>query len=613
MKIKDRFRGLNLIDDPTELLPGESVICDNLYIKGKSLIQRDKEIQFVASPTTPNNIIAIYLAENINPQHPLLFYFDTDKKMRAYSWSDGQWVGTVISGISFDIDLSGLTDNIRFLEWEDKLIVFSLGGNRIYIFSYINSVPTWTEVNITQFVNCTTTITETQIGPYPPIVGAKYIFEYENSTYGFTGYPYFTDGTVIHEISGLTDGSYSISITMDSFTVPPFSQGYDRVNLYRKRLFADGTEDDHYYFIKSTPIIDGQMSINFVDPVTEPETLITFDLTRVNESGQVIDLPQDITAAEWYNSRVVWATKDGTISFSYENNPFQVPGGVKGNIVSRNSGYAITNLLNFYGTLIIFTEKGIYHCVGLVGNTQADSTYQIYTADPDIRCYPVPNMVVLDSYIFFIAEKGLYRYDTRIPVDVSRNIRPLWIGFPPNKIAKTTLAVDKEKGLILICIPEETVLVYHYDIDLRAEPGEKTVGEWSTWDLLDTVYIHQANRISSSEANEDRDRQSLIPVFAAATKLYYLSGVGNVDSQWKSGEIGGDSLSIKRWLQIKSRIDGTFTLKANDTTIYTNSVDGRYVDRGRIKQRSQTLILEVTSTGQVKLVDFDITAERIGT
>lgn len=605
MKIKDRFRGLNLVDDPTELDPGESLVCNDLYLKGKSLVNREKAIKL---PIISEDIVATHLAENVSTTLAFLFLFDINRTMRIYiyAYSDGSWTEFP----DYAQSLSQLDPTqVRFLEWSDKIIAYDQDSE--YIFNKNISPNPWVHVPTQNIYGAANVVPSGTNADRPSFKGVRYLVEFTHSYYGYTGY--FIESLV--PLAGIfiektfASGQHAVlTLTLDTFIQNPLTLGYDTVNLYRKIIYDDDSEDDQYYFIKRYyPLTPPGVSVVLYDDVSETG-IDYFDLTRVNGDNLIDDLPDGKTIADWYNGRVVWATKYGTVSFSYLNNPFKIVGTSKDSVVSSSATYPIVNLLNYFGTLIIFTQKGIYHLVGLIADDQINSTYQFYYAVPDLRCYYVPKILLIENLIYFLAEDGLYNYDARTFKPLGGKIRPIWY---EQEVEGASLAYDLEKKLILVCIPGEQVLVYHFSDQFKATAYEAgQAGEWTTWDLKDADLILNINRpITGGKV------LSLIPAFISGDELYYLYGQESVDDtltcEWRSNKLGGD-LTIKRWGEIRTRIEGTYSLKIDDEEIYSDSIEYRYVPRGRIKKRSDMITLSVESEGPVRLVDFDIEAEKIG-
>lgn len=602
MRIKDRFRGLNLLDDPEELLPGESTVCNDFYLKGGSLVSRSK-YDYLNQAFISDEIVTVYLAENILADVPMLFTFDINHKMRRLLWISGEWQD---SGEAVDLGNLIPDQNIRFLEWEDRLIVYNDG----VFYCFDPATLLWTEVPVQSWLGTLTyTLSGTSNPNRPAFKGAKYIIEFSSSVHGFTSYLInAATSTIFHELS-FAAGQYDhLSLLIGSFTFLPTDNGLDTLTIYRKLIYEDDTEDDFYYYIGTKEIPNGISGIGFEDDVWEVGST-TFDLTRVNSDSLISDLPLGIVAADWYNGRVVWGTKKGAVTFSKVNNPFICPGEIRNNIVSNSSSYPITNMINHLGTFAIFTKKGIYHLVGTIGDLVADGTYQFYLAIENVRCYTVPRLLIIEGLIYFPAEDGLYLYDLRTVKHLGKKIRSLWYNY--TTIGGLTLAADIEKKLVLVCIPNTVVLVYHYDGQFQDQAdGGTTAGAWTTWKLNDTPFIFSVNR----EVTEG-DILSLQPAFIKDNQLFLLSNTGNIDileCDWTSAELGGTEISTKRWLQIKTKIDGSFTLYIDGILIYNNECSGRYGQRGRTKKRSDVITLRVISSDVCKLVNFDITAERIG-
>lgn len=621
MLIKDRFRGLNLETDPSELEPGESTICNDLYIKGKSLVSRDK-LNLLDPSIISANIVATYLAENIHKSSAHLFYIDDTEVARFLIWSDGQWnqggfeqvlTGLVNNNVATDEERELAVNSIRFLEWEDKLLVYR--DDNVWIFTRTPLVG-WVRL---PNANVHGTVTAGASGNEPNrevFKKAEYIIELVNSSLGFRSCVF--DTNIFHTFTFSPSQYKTINVLL---TLDELPSNYDTINFYRKLTYADDTVDGFYYLVGSVTPTPSGISYGFSDEeaflTTSIDDVVTFDTSRIiNDIVQDLPIPQEsLVAAEWYQQRVVWGTKSGKIFFSALNNPFVLPGEIQENLVSDSASYAITNIMNYFGMLVIFTAKGIYHLTGTIADLQADSNYQIYQAVPNLRCYSLPRLLLIEELIYFLIDDGLCFYNTRSIKHVTKNINSLWYSYNARQISGATLSYDNEKKLILVCIPEEQILVYHFG-GQKQDLVTDEIGSWTTWQLQNAKTIGSVNRPGPDINSLERDKLSLGILAVIDNQLYIVHGENHndmPDCHWQSHEIGGTDLSTKRWLQIKSNIEGTFVLAVNGRDMYSNTIQARYVHRGRIKERSNSIIIDVRNNGGgIKLINFDVTGERIG-
>jgi hypothetical protein len=120
--------------------------------------------------------------------------------------------------------------------------------------------------------------------------------------------------------------------------------------------------------------------------------------------------------------------------------------------------------------------------VGEIADEADDSTYRFYTAFEDINCLPMPNVLVIGGMLLFAASDGAYLYDARQPRIISDKIRPYWQEVGKTALQQLSFAYDKDKKIILICLPNDKVLVYHY-ADQFADSQNPQPGPWTIFKL----------------------------------------------------------------------------------------------------------------------------------
>lgn len=643
MKIKQRFRGLNLLEDPSQISPGESLVCRDLYIKGKKLVSRNKSDFFVTNlGEAYTEIKYAYVASNINANQNYLFCIDTDGDVyRFLSDNAGNWIYSGEQPIS----LGSLVPNddpdrsVRFLEWENKLIVF----RGPYVFVLTNDFK-WSQLPGSLLVKGSPTILFNGTTGSVEFERVSYIIEFYSTNTGFHFYLHNTmpigstqaDNGTIFLTKINTSSILATDIDIDTGSFVSLYQDrlqdakIDKVRVYRKLTYADGSVDNYYYLLDEEdfdPLNNSSYQYNDDDLSISSTGQETFDTSLVESNGVVRRIPSDLTCAGWYQGRVAWCTERGTITFSSLYNPFISPGELIDNAVTSSKSYKITNFVEYLGTGIIFTNKGIYHLVGEIADRADDSTYRFYEALPGYNCLSLPSVPIIEDELFFITINGIYLYDARRPKFLGDKIRSLWEGYNRENLYQLSTAIDYENKLLLINIPGYHVLVYHFANHFSGEVP--MAGEWTTWLDEDVELVFNITP-AYDEDHPGKNKFYSLPAYIDKTKNDYRkfnmlstdASNENLNVEWKSQYLDGNTLSVKRWLKFLGHLIGNkfqvevsqvLATKIADTELITNvTVPGRHLHKARLRGRSNSIQLIVTAQEAVELIDFEVTGELIG-
>jgi hypothetical protein len=635
MKIKDQFRGLNLLEDPSQILPGESTVCQDLYLKGKRLVNRDFTRSFDIQPNT--NILAMHFAPNLSTTANYLIGVDTSGNVHYFQSGSFSWIWVAELGNTNLCSDEQSCREVRFLTWEDKVIIFR--NDEVWI---VNNTLTLVKVANEPLILSTTqrpaiSVTETGSNPVPSEWSTvSYIVEFVSSTLGLRFYLFN------NMVAGATQGNIGtifltrkrVEVNLPDRAILSFAidagadqtllsnAAVDTINIYRKMTYQDGTEDPFYYLRET---IGYSVGVTFTDNDLTPSALgqTTFDSSIVRSNGTIQSLPSNITAAGWYQGRVVWCTDDGEASFSSLYNPFILPGDLRGNVITSSRSSSIFNFIEYLGTGIFFTEEGLVHLVGEIADEADDSTYRFYTAFEDINCLPMPNVLVIGGMLLFAASDGAYLYDARQPRIISDKIRPYWQEVGKTALQQLSFAYDKDKKIILICLPNDKVLVYHY-ADQFADSQNPQPGPWTIFKLEANLIFNCSDFLTSSQ-NSDAKYHVVPGLVKTNYDIELISANGTntvIDVEWRSQRLDGNTTTTKRWLEAKMYGTGTYALSAIfnltesseiERDILSQNIQAKLdVKRGRIKVRAPWIQLKVTSEKDCELIDFEIDAELIG-
>jgi hypothetical protein len=712
--VKDRLRGLNLLDDPNKLLPGEAVQAVDVYITGKNLKKRPyrRMLQEWANQGDWGNIVSAYWADN-TPNRTIIFEEEATGKVyftecvittNAISYTDPE-----LASASVTLD----STSPKYLPYENTVII--IGTDKVYQFdpsrgfqdklidvtSYIR--PSFGQTPLKQMGHVAPTLIQAQTvvggirrGFYDYYVTYKrsdnndqserleYGIEYTAEQDGIiltigdpvitlwdtiqlwvkepTSPSYFLvveipvtfgiGGTLVGD-SGLppqavlyTDVSAPIDQTGDydyifvyqdavgrfssvleytttkseesrpyylTFYIGPTSQAnlLDKLSIYRRDVAAGESE----YFLVTE---DGDIGnpIEFRDTINtdQKDPDVTYDVGIVN-----IDV-SDVTFVVWHQNRAIWAKSDGSISVSKRNNPFTIPGALNQVNVTTSTFASINGMTTYYGTLIVFTEEGIYHIVGSFADEAEDNDYQVYHAVKDLHCVYSKRILTIENKIYFLSVDGLNIYDARKVTNVSEKISSLFA-----RTKDMVLEWDQLRKLILVRTPFQVLVYYYPDQILEQE----IYGDWTQWLISTPDLISGFVPQSFSNTTEAQYR---IPITITSKEFWQFTdsstGAPVKDNSiiciWRSQEFDGGTIGrYKKWEELRFQIDSThpldlqFNIDGNTRNValvdFTKGKAG--IHRERIKSRGQLFqfrIQQITLISRLELSGFVITGAPLG-
>jgi hypothetical protein len=666
--IEDKFRGLNLLDDPTEILPGESVVCENLYIKGNSLVNRPSDTLLW---TLSENVVSIKVFKQVRQENAEMIILTeaggNDAKVYHSTLTDGEW-----SDPLYQITLEGILENLDQVVWlEAESELYVVNGSVVWYYDPVTE--TWTNfsagtgsggINIdpgdfdlwyprNTFVQYTPVMLNPGEDDALVLNGyVRYIYQLIDSTTGFTffmncplPFPKNAAGqTIIPPYGHVWDvrkeddvttlqpfGSYE-SITAICVNGPqppaPYPQ-FDRVKVWRRRQLATspllpGIWEDAYYLVRNNalgeddfPYVNGQFAI-FDDENTDAETSSITLTDEDLEGSETATIPPDVVDAQWFQNRVIWSSKRGTCTISKYGEPFSANASLTNIQVTSSENLEITNTINYLGTFIFFTEDGIYHLVGAISDDVTESKHQFYKAF-DLRCLKTRNILNTANQIYFVSEDGFSMYDTRQVLLLSDKIRSLWEGVDQDDISSMTIVPEKGKRLILFAAPDKTAYVYHYEKQFtESNPGP---GTWTTWEGTGSG---DHGWFSAPQREGGGLKKAFIAYYFAGRRIFSLDGSEGVAWLWESGELTGGAPSIpKNWKEIRVTIEGDYGLFIRneqdevfgyDLVYYSDQIAGvRYGPRAQLKRQGKYIQLKVGKySGGIRLTDFSLSAHLMG-
>jgi hypothetical protein len=580
-ELKDlKFQGLNLLETPDDLSPGESQICQNLMFKGSSLKIRPWMRSISSNLGLPSGmqILQLYWAP-----HEIGIDQDLPNSKVLYLWcksSDDKYYmyATAYHFDSKRYQVRSITDRIRLIRYEGinewpanwqeygppKMLPYE---DETIFFNEVNvGIGKAYSAGVTQgnseFVNAegifNPRINDWDIDGGSPLgFGgfSQYAVELINTNDGRRSVRFlntFRRGSDVFTRGIPHSDTNGVFITFEAQLLGPPTPITDlQYAIYRKDDSLDnGVVDSEYYLIQPATDFTDLNPITWHDPGGNYDTKYG---NAVIDPDNVAAQIGGANAATWWQSRVIWA-QQGVLTFSNIGEPFLTTisnrdVSVLGHFID---GY-IFHMAELLDTLVLFTNKGIFNLVGSIAQSELDTDVKPYHAKQNVEFVKTKNTVIVDDWIFVIAKNGVYKYNGRNLTLITDALCPLFEDFTEDDFKDMELGFDYIERRLYWKISDTDTYVYHLKGE-RFEGGMFTPGQWTHIKAeitnIDIGYI----------SNEpDRESETLVPLFVIdKTHIAYFSDQVDttiesvIDWIWKSKEFdGGTQYRRKKWRELR--------------------------------------------------------------
>jgi hypothetical protein len=485
----------------------------------------------------------------------------------------------------------------------DKVIIFNrtgtfiTDGTNIYNLTIPIAATTWTPAYTESVLGIT--------APYASYIGTfKYAVEVLDKQTGQKVITYLTTVTV-----PLSASNKFINVNVGHTDAMNMDRTRFKFILYRKEALSTPVVTDADYYFVTEKELD-------LDNFTSIRDGVSTGYIHAHDSLLEDQLPLpgvNYIAATWYQDRVVWAHEDGYLSVSALTNPLVLPLDLSQKYLV-NEKTKITGLTEYIGTLIVFTRNGIYHIVGTFADRTEDGNDSQYQALQAKKFILTKGTLVVDNFIFVLADDGLYKYDAREIRYLGRNIAKEWETLD---LTGVSLTVDEFRKLIFICVPTANrVYVYHYSQEAVEEDGF-VAGPWTKWDL--TVG-------TSDRCLQIGGQRVFTSCFAIDDKVIIpkITDTGSTFEDifewfWTSQKFdGGDIWSYKKWeelrLQLNQTADVDILIPTGLSTIAYEppATNAKQTKRLRLKTRNKECQFKISGGDKVVFSGFALEANIIG-
>jgi hypothetical protein len=447
------FRGLDL-DSPADMIhPFSAVTAKNVITSHGSIDVRDPILPFFTGTLMDGDLMdsitqvtsPLAFETNISSadvSHRVAFFYyvgmvGTTVSARAVLIADNA------SALAFPIPY----DTVRPVFANDVLYVFAYGtpsGSRKY---YINAGGNWTSATI---------------GQAKPTIGV-----------GVLGGGTLAAGTYYYRatfVNSETEAESEYS-SPDGETVPLNSKirvswsaatdsQSDRVRIYR---YVVGVDDTYYRIVELPENTTGRYWDD--DGSVSPTKLYTERL----KTGAAA--PPPLTFAAWHKGYMWWVpeSNEGTIRHSLFGEPEL---GIATNSYScgDNDASPIMAARSVGDVLLIFKRDSLWAISG-----DSEESFICSRIASGNGCIAPLSLCETDEALYWMGDRGVYRWYNGAPALISRSITPLLSARTFSELKGTTIAWDSHHHVVIVNVPttsEHRQFVYHPETD-----------SWTTWNI----------------------------------------------------------------------------------------------------------------------------------
>lgn len=596
------FRGLDL-DSPADMIhPFSAVTAKNVITSHGSIDVRDPMMPFFTGTLMPgdgnlmdsvtNVTSPLAFETNISSadvSHRVAFFYYVGK-VGATTEARSVLIADNASALAFPIPY----DTVRPVFANDVLYVFAYGtptGSRKY---YIDSGGNWTW---------------DAIGQPKPQIGVAYLGAgtLPAGTYYYRATFINSETGAESEYSGPDGTPVAANSAIRVSWVHATDSQSDRIRIYRQVI---GKDDTYYKIIE----LDEDTTDRYWDDTgaVSPTKLYT---ERLKTGAQ---MPPPLTFAAWHKGYMWWVpeSNEGTIRHSLFGEPEL---GIATNSYScgDNDASPIMAARSVGDVLLIFKRDSLWAISG-----DSEESFICSRIASGNGCIAPMSLCETDEALYWMGDRGVYRWYNGAPALISRAITPLLSSRTHSELKGTTIAWDSHHHVVIVNVPtttENRQFVYHPDTN-----------SWTTWNI-------PAWCVLSFRSNDDALTRAYFALYGApgdAGDIGRLSltssdgmdyGTQAITAEWKTGDLTLGTRRRKKFYYARlawdaSTSDDEVTLEADvgdDDGIA--SIGGTPSDfPGDIQLRvagvGDTLALSasVNATARLKFTALDIDADLVG-
>ena len=331
-------------------------------------------------------------------------------------------------------------------------------------------------------------------------------------------------------------------------------------------------------------------------------------------------------SASWWQGRVIWGENLGAVTISNRDDPFVTTVDNRDRpLFDQHADVEIVHMVELLDSLIFLTNKGIFNMIGDTADDALDSTVKIYHAKQNVQFVAAKNTVIVDDWIYAIADNGIYKYNGRNLVLVSDKLRPLFHDFTAADYAEMELGFDYINRRLFWKVDDRDTYVYHMKGETW-QGGTFTAGPWTKCTAnITTIDIGLPSNFGAGSSHDE-----LVPLFAhSATNICYLHedldlNVESVISYlWQSKDFdGGTQYRKKKWRELRvafhTEVEHTLSVVTNASTFGITVDDKEDFFRLRTGERSRFFNFKLIGSWddalsqEIAFSGFGIEAELIG-